>query len=656
MFFRTLTVSLISVFICTLVFGTGVVFGEPAGSPPGSNITPTFSSINVVDDATFGGDLGVTGNLNASGDLHANAGYLNGLIVEEGIVHAKILSGEDLAVVNTITANLVNTGELGTALIHANSSGSLTIQDVSDLDVSGTVTAGIVNSGDIRATTLNSNTVSTGVITGPAAGLAIQNLVSIAIKDQGDLTLEGSLNISKTLQAIKLVANQVSSNTGLFTIYDDVLAKSDLTVEGTFKPNTVDTGALVNTREDGDGELPVLVSDDLEVTGSFRPEIVDVFTILNSRDSGSGAVSLDDDLEITGALSNPSTESFSTGGISGELPVSLTINDSLQVENSLTVEDTVNAKGGLRSANGTEVKDGLDVEDGTTTDVLDVQEYIWNSAYALMPSGKEGPAPVFVQDDLDVSGVTNVHDDILNPDVTSSNESLPVVVNDELQVFGGLDLMGSNLRLLDEGFLYLFGGNLTLGSGDLQVSTGDITMPSGGIFRLGVVGGTGGGDAELYGGSVRLTSGDFASNSGNLTLTNGDINMTAGDLNVTQGVIHANQIGDYYRKNGSYVSVPAYSARTSSASCQGEVDGLGGDRVVNCGYNFGKPCPSSSTWCFNVPVWSNYESTLVTQRVDTDKWVGTCYVTAYNPSALTDQSVRATATCMSPDSEHPVTQ
>ena len=118
-----------------------------------------------------------------------------------------------------------------------------------------------------------------------------------------------------------------------------------------------------------------------------------------------------------------------------------------------------------------------------------------------------------------------------------------------------------------------------------------------------------------------------------------------------EGAFTADKIGNYYRVTGNYFGVAAHNYQLAAqASC------TAGDRLVFCGYEFRQGCTGThyvdgTQLCWGTPSYASHS--LQIQSVDTDHWVGTCWVGAYNPTSSNDQFVRAVATCMSPDDSYP---
>jgi len=301
--------SSIAVATGVFLFGINATFGAPTYQPPGADVSPTFTGLNVTgpisnsggalnlnDSATITGDATVTGNMDLQGTIrNSTNNNAQAVKIDDSLdVTGAIVNNSGVAGVNPVTIADSNGVNFFGPIF--NSLGIFTINDIDGIDIRGPIrntTAAPVVINDTEGVNIAAGDLDlqAGKIKNSTANNSGNVVVNDDLQVTGNTAVSGDTTVSGTVNT-----NLVKSIGDTLNLHGGTGVKVDGTLYASMISNTVPGDPVVITEENG-----------LDVLGDIK--------------STSGAVKVNDPDGLS-VLSGPL--SVSTITAPGTLPVSIT--------------------------------------------------------------------------------------------------------------------------------------------------------------------------------------------------------------------------------------------------------------------------------------------------------------------------------------------
>ena len=360
---------------------TGVITATTFEGVVNSTGLSTFSSVNVTNDVTVGGDLSVTGvsTFSSNVDINASIDIQNDTTIGGGLTVTGIstfASDLDINASVDIEDDLTVNGNLSVV-------GLSTF--ASDLDINASV--------DIQ----NDTTIGGGLTVTGVSTFASDLDINASVDVQSDVVIGGGL----TVTGISTFASDLDVNASI-DIEDDLTVNGNLSVVG-----------LSTFASDLDINASVDIEDDLTVNGNLS--VVGLSTFASDLDINA-SVDIQNDTSIGGGLTVTGVSTFASD---------LDINASVDIQNDTTIG------GGLTVTGVSTFAANIDANGGIAANTLAVEDLTDNRVVIVGPSGElEDDAnltfdgtQLVVGAGLTVTGVSTFIDIDVNGTITASDST-----------------------------------------------------------------------------------------------------------------------------------------------------------------------------------------------------------------------------------------
>jgi hypothetical protein len=275
------------------------------------------------------------------------------------------------------------------------------------------------------------------------------------------------------------------------------------------------------------------ITGDMSVSGTFKPETIDPGTIVNTRDNGSARVLVDDGLEVTGPLSNPNKSS--SFGPLGSINFPFFIDDNLSISGSfgndsaepLSINDDVRVTGSMGFYNEGILGDASEIYYPNFT-LTDNDKMNDTSVFPRSDGLASSTDYFFPLSNLELTGTNLVIDDgglVINGHQPYSPNSRygNLVINNggDFVMKSGPTYTGlSGELVMDGGAELVFKNNnstgISMGTADIVTSTGDIYTTASSYIPTGPNAGPAGGNIYTEVGNIYTTRGDISTEIGDI--------------------------------------------------------------------------------------------------------------------------------------------